>query len=412
MAGAKFPVSPVLLIVLLVACGCQVTIAPRAGSEPAPPPATTAAESTPTVVQQTPASAPQPSATPTPDWADVLEDVRQSTVRLEISTCDNERGMGSGFVVGKNLVMTAAHVVDQAGSVSLQAGGVVSAARVIHFDYDADVALLQSEKALTDRALTLAPKKPRLGTELAVLGFPNWAQDLRVTRGIVSSLDYRLSYSDFAIKNPVLVTDAAINGGNSGGPVIDRSGQVIGLVTGKQVLLADSRASEGTAFAVPSTDLDDRLADWRSDKPGDGPCGDEVEGDEDAPLIQASYRSDHPDAADITQALALHGESINRGDYAAAFSLFTEAMQRRQGSLSGWSSGLSTSFWRSLVVDDVSRDGNTAKVRVRFTTEQESRFGPDGETCSQWSQTRTLKLVDDTWLIDRVKNLDGSPSAC
>lgn len=163
---------------------------------------------------------------------------------------------------------------------------------------------------------------------------------------------------------------------------------------------------------MSTTDLDDRLADWKSDEPGDGPCGDEVEGDEDAPLIQASYRSDHPDAADITQALALHGESINRGDYAAAFSLFTEAMQRRQGLLSGWSSGLKTSYWRSLVVDDVSRDGNTAKVRVRFTTEQESRFGPDGETCSEWTQTRTLKLVDDSWLIDRVKNQSGSPSAC
>lgn len=116
--------------------------------------------------------------------------MRKSTVRLEISTCDNERAMGSGFVVGENLVMTAAHVVDQAGSVSVQAGGVVSAARVIDFDY-ADVALLQSEKPLSDRALTLASKKPRLGTELAVLGFPNWAEDLRVTRGIVSSVDYR-----------------------------------------------------------------------------------------------------------------------------------------------------------------------------------------------------------------------------
>ena len=112
-----------------------------------------------------------------------------------------------------------------------------------------------------------------------MLGFPDWVQDLRVTRGIVSSLDYRLSYSDtFTIEEPVMVTDAAINGGNSGGPVIDRSGAVIGLVTGKQALLADlETTSEGTAYVVPSTELDDRLEKWQSDEPGEGPCGAERE---------------------------------------------------------------------------------------------------------------------------------------
>ena len=168
-----------------------------------------------------------------------------------------------------------------------------------------------------------------------MLGFPDWVQDLRVTRGIVSSLDYRLSYSDtFTIEEPVMVTDAAINGGNSGGPVIDRSGAVIGLVTGKQVLLADlETTSEGTAYVVPSTELNDRLEKWQSDEPGEGPCGAEPGDVEDAPLIDAEYNTDHPDAAYITQVLALHGESINHGDYEAAFSLFTESMQKRQGSL-------------------------------------------------------------------------------
>ena len=391
--------------------GCQVTIGPSQSEQPsaAPTVAPASASATPT--------ASPPSTTPTapvPEWADVIEKVRRSTVRLEVSTCDNQRGMGSGFIVGKNLIMTAAHVVDKAGSVSLQADGVVSTARVIHYDYAADVALLQTEKSLADRTLTLAAKKPRLGTELAVLGFPNWVQDLRVTRGIVSSLDYQLSYPDyFTIENPVIVTDAAINGGNSGGPVIDRSGAVIGLVTGKEILLADSQtASEGTAYAVPSTDLDDRLGDWKSDDPGAGPCGAEAGEGDDAPLIKASNNSDHPDSADITQALALHGESINRSDYEAAFSLFTDAMQERQGSLEKWSSGLKTSYWTSLVVDDVSRRGDTATVQVRFRTEQESRYGPDGETCSDWTQTRTMKLVGDAWLIDRVKNLAGSPSGC
>lgn len=389
-------------------CGCQVTIGPSGGDQPT-------ASSAP-AVDRASASAAQPSVPPTAppaEWADVVEKVRESTVRLEVSTCDNRRGMGSGFIVGRNLIMTAAHVVDEAGSVSLQADGLVSTARVIHFDYAADVALLRSEKSLADRALTLASDKPRLGTELAVLGFPNWVQDLRVTRGVVSSLDYQLSYPGFTIENPVMVTDAAINGGNSGGPVIDRTGAVIGLVTGKTVLLADSKTvSEGTAYAVPSSDLDDRLADWRSDEPGEGPCGDEPGDDEDAPLIRAENRSSQADAADLTQALALHGENINRSDYDAAFEMFTASMQRRQGSVDTWSSGLKTSLWISLSVDEVRRAGDTAAVKVRFRTEQDRRYGPDGETCSNWTQTRTMKLEGDTWLIDRVKNAAGSPAAC
>ncbi len=334
-------------------------------------------------------------------------------MRLETTTCDDQRGMGSGFIVGDDLIMTAAHVVDTAGSVSLQVDGVVSAARVIDFDFGADVALLRSEKSFADRSLPLASEKPRLGTELAVLGFPDWVQDLRVTRGIVSSLDFQLSYSSFTIDEPVIVTDAAINGGNSGGPVVDREGKVIGLVTGKQVLLADlETTSEGTAYVVPSTELDDRFELWKSDEPSEGPCIEDYEGEDEAPMLDAEYTSDHPDAADITQVLALHGENINRGDYEAAYSLFTDAMQARQGSLEGWSSGLDTSYWLTLRVDEVNRVGNTGTVRARFRTTQDREFGRDGQTCSDWSQTRRLTLVDERWLIDRVKNDEGSPTPC
>jgi len=353
-----------------------------------------------------------PTPTPTPEFADMVERVGRGTVRIEVSTCDNNRSMGSGFVVGDNLVMTAAHVVDQAGSLSLQVDGVVSTARVIDFDYDADVALLRSEDSLTGRALELAAEKPRLGTELAVLGFPDWVQDLRVTKGVVSSLEHPLSYADFTVEKPVMVTDAAINGGNSGGPVVDRMGVVIGLVTGKEMLLSDLTTSEGTAYVVPSTELDDRLDLWRSREGGAGPCSEAPDEGEPAPILEASYSSPHPDAADITQMLALHGESINRGEYEAAYSLFTDSMKKRQGSAGDWSSGLNTSYWRTLTVDDVTRVGEVATVQVRFRTEQDAEFGPKGATCSDWSQTRTMLLVDEVWLIDQVKNKAGSPSAC
>ncbi len=404
--GTTWRTSAILVIALVFASGCGVRASPPIErSDPGG-----------TGTDSSPASQPTESGPPTTtqaEWADVLEQVRPGTVRLEVATCDNERGMGSGFVVGDNLVMTAAHVVDAAGSIALQADGIVTTARVIHFDYAADVALLRTEDELTGRSLVLASEKPRLGTELAVLGFPDWVQDLRVTTGIVSSLDYRLSYSDFTIEEPVMVTDAAINGGNSGGPVIDRTGSVIGLVTGKQILLADlETTSEGTAYVVPSTELDDRLTQWQSDEPAAGQCPDDPEDVEDAPLLEAEYNTDQPDAPEITQVLALHGESINRGDYELAYSLFTNSMQERTGSLEGWSSGLHTSFWIWLAVDEVRRSGDTATVKVRFRTNQEEPYGRDGQTCSDWTQTRRLTLVNDAWLIDSVKNESGSPRAC
>lgn len=64
------------------------------------------------------------------------------------------------------------------------------------------------------------------------------------------------------------------------------------------------------------------------------------------------------------------------------------------------------------MVDEVRRSGDTGTVEVQVRTEQEGRFGRDGETCSDWSRTRTMNLVGDTWLTDRVENTAGSPAAC
>ena len=192
--------------------------------------------------------------------------------------------------------------------------------------------------------------------------------------------------------------------------MVDKSGAVIGLVTGKQVLLANQQPSEGTAFVIPSPELATRQTDWRSEEPQQGPCG--TPQFEEEPLIKASYDSDDPDAADITQGLALQGESINRGEYAAAYELFTPAMQRRQGSVEQWSKGLQTSMWVSVRVTDIERDGRRAVARVEFRTTQDAGLGHDDQTCSDWSQRRTLVPVDGAWRIDRVDNVEGSPVPC
>lgn len=95
---------------------------------------------------------PPPSPTVTPsttastrvqlDWATLITQARGSVVRFQVRTCD-EQGTGSGFLVGDRLVMTAAHVVDQAVSISLATDSAVTTAQVIAIDRRNDSALVR-----------------------------------------------------------------------------------------------------------------------------------------------------------------------------------------------------------------------------------------------------------------------------
>jgi hypothetical protein len=214
----------------------------------------------------------------------------------------------------------------------------------------------------------------------------------------------------------VVTTDAAINGGNSGGPAINREGDVVGLVSGNSNWSGDPNEpvpAQGNNFLVPSDVVDDRYQAWQSDggtKTTD--CG----GDDDAPVaadfdLAVDISSDADDADDIALALYLHGDSINQGLYDAAWSVFTPRLQSRFGGVDGWSSGLSSSYWTRLDVERVERDGREVDARVALRTRQEASDGYAGQTCSDWSMRYRMKLVGGAWLIDQADAGSG-PQAC
>jgi S1-C subfamily serine protease len=160
--------------------------------------------------------------------------------------------LGSGFVIGKDgHIVTNYHVIEGADEILVnfsQDDGVV--AELVGVDPSTDLALLKIQEHR--RALTPIPlgdsSTVRVGDEVIAIGNP-FGLDRTVTAGIVSALQRQiLSPSNFTI-DKVIQTDAAINQGNSGGPLLNAEGDVIGVNT--QIATAGSQGNVGIGFAVP-----------------------------------------------------------------------------------------------------------------------------------------------------------------
>jgi S1-C subfamily serine protease len=148
------------------------------------------------------------------------------------------------MLVGPRLVATVEHVVAGASAIKIkQRGRMVATATVIGHDPDRDMALLRMSKRVRGHVFTLAKRAPKLGEEVAALGYP-LGLPLTVTRGIVSGQNRTLRIEGIR-RTRLVQTDAAVNFGNSGGPLLAvETGEVIGLVD------AVARDGEGLAFAV------------------------------------------------------------------------------------------------------------------------------------------------------------------
>jgi putative serine protease PepD len=165
---------------------------------------------------------------------------------------NEQESQGSGFVVDEQgHVVTAAHVVDGAESVTVElADGSTYEAEVVATDDSTDVALLEIDApASALEPLELADSAGvGVGDGVVAIGAP-FGLEASVTSGIVSALDREITSPDGFTLTGAIQTDAAINHGNSGGPLLDSSARVIGLAVQIQ---SDSGGNDGVGFAVPS----------------------------------------------------------------------------------------------------------------------------------------------------------------
>jgi S1-C subfamily serine protease len=204
----------------------------------------------------TPKAANPPSAAQPRTFADLVASVRSGIIRIETTTCAGGE-IGTGFLLSPRLVATVEHVVNGATAIDLKQGGkVVAHGTVIGSDPSRDVALIQSTRPLAGYRFTLASRPPRLGEDVAAMGFP-LALPLTVTRGSVSGSDRTIPI-DGIQRRSLVQTDAAVNPGNSGGPLISDSGSVVGLVD-----LGTTQAN-GLAFAVNAQVAGPLLAAWQA----------------------------------------------------------------------------------------------------------------------------------------------------
>lgn len=160
---------------------------------------------------------------------------------------------GSGFVVdGKGHIVTAAHVVNGATSVTVTfSDGSSRSARVLGRDEGTDVAVLKVDPS----GLTLHPLKLGSSADLAIgdavlaIGSPFGYQN-SLSTGVVSGLDRTIEAPNGYTVAHAIQTDAALNPGNSGGPILNSRGRVIGIA---DQIATDGSADQnsGVGFAVP-----------------------------------------------------------------------------------------------------------------------------------------------------------------
>lgn len=182
------------------------------------------------------------------DSNESFEEVLGDAIR-ETQT-SNKQSHGSGFIIsGDGLVVTNEHVISGATQITVRlADGSLRGAVLLGSDERTDIALLRMEALKRCYpALTWADsEKARAGENVTAVGSP-FGLGGSVTAGIISGRGRSLGSAEY---HDFLQIDAAINSGNSGGPLLDESGRVIGINT---AILAPAGGNIGIGFSLPSS---------------------------------------------------------------------------------------------------------------------------------------------------------------
>jgi len=170
------------------------------------------------------------------------------------------QALGTGFVVSTDgYILTNAHVVSESGQavstvvVTFKgdgAQGVQVEGTVLGADESTDVALIKVDPSQTPELQPIAlgdSSKVTVGEQVVAIGNP-LGLDFSLSSGVVSATNRELQSPNGATISGGIQTDAAINSGNSGGPLIDAKGQVIGI---NEQIASQGGGNEGIGFAVP-----------------------------------------------------------------------------------------------------------------------------------------------------------------
>lgn len=392
------------LFVSAAACAPGSSERPVADSTSAPTP----------TVKETLRAVPRPPADPREStsvaapkapagWDEVYDEAKTGIVRIDTANCEGER-TGSGFLIAENLVATVAHVVEGAGRLRLTDPelGIATGGDVIGLDRDHDLALIRTYASLPDgHVFDLDSEYPKIGTDMLAIGFP-LGQSIALNKGTITRLHERRTVGEgesaFHLSNQVL-SDAALNPGNSGGPWLDPAGRVIALdESGPPYDDQSEDRAQGLNGGVPAESAAQLFAGWKQE-PMDIPAGD-CAGREVPVKMQDT--------------LKWHFFMINQSDYASAYAQLGPTARRGQ-TLERFIDGHVSSQIQAQDGDglfDVDASGVDATgadyLDVRYSSEQDADKSSNGQTCTSWALRYTFEIQNGLWLIRSARPVPGT----
>ena len=202
----------------------------------------------------------------------VVQRVHASVLKIHAKAPSCERALeGSGFVIAPQRVMTNAHVVAGTNEVNVESGDRKLRAKVVHYDPETDIAVL-AVPGLTAPTMQFAGQGGTSGQDSIVLGYPldgpYTAAPSRIRDRI--SLSGPNIYGSRTVNRDVFTLRAIVKSGNSGGPLVDTTGNVLGVVFGAAVDNSD------TGFALTADEVRDEVeqAPGLSESVSTGRCAD------------------------------------------------------------------------------------------------------------------------------------------
>lgn len=186
----------------------------------------------------------------------VVEAVRPSVVKIRGVAPGCQKVLeGTGFVVAPNRVMSNAHVVAGSDSVTIESDGETYDATVVSYDPNADISVLDVPN-LPARALPFAEEPAVTGTDVLVVGYPGGGEFAATPARIreIIELNGPDIYRTTTVMREVYTIRGTVRQGNSGGPLINRGGQVVGVIFGAAVDDTD------TGFVLTTNEVSQQFA--------------------------------------------------------------------------------------------------------------------------------------------------------
>lgn len=195
--------------------------------------------------------------------SDIYNAYSGSVVSIEVIT-ENASGAGTGFVITDDgYIVTCYHVINGATDIAVTFSDSTSyPATLVGGDEDNDIAVLKIDATGLKPVVLGDSTQLQVGDTVTTIGNALGTLANTTTTGVVSALDRAIEMSDGSVIN-VLQTDCTVNSGNSGGPLFNAYGEVIGIVNAKYSSNSySSNASiEGIGFAIPYADVASKITD-------------------------------------------------------------------------------------------------------------------------------------------------------